>query len=262
MSQSASGCVLLIGGHVRSGTTLVRGLCNAHPDIAITHEFMFFSALERSYSGRGCFLLHRYWKRVRHTRYAAGARLLLMTRYLWRLRMHHDRHGVRAPAVEATLRDLFPCKRIVGDKTPFYVFQLATLTRIPRLSLLIVLRDARDVVSSTLERVRNSWGRDWQNFKTPEALAHRWVRSVEEMEYYRKRVHVIRYEELVREPERQLQGLAAWLDVDPRGFQVNMVHGSSVGKYQTGLTRDEIDRVMQIAGPAMAETRLSLGMAK
>jgi hypothetical protein len=178
-----------------------------------------------------------------------------MTRYLWRLRIHHDGHsgGVKATAVEAALRDLFPYKRIVGDKLPLYVFQLATLTRIPNVSLLVVLRDARDVVSSTLQRVRHVWDRrSWQNFDTAEALAYRWVRSVEEMERYREWVHVIRYEELVREPKRELEGLAAWLGVNPSGFPITMVHATSVGKHQMGLTQNEIDKVMQIAGPAMA----------
>jgi hypothetical protein len=253
MSQ-AGDRVLLIGGHVRSGTTLIRRLCNRHPDMAITHELRCFAALERSYSAHARYMLDDFWKRARRLPDDAIPRFWLTSHYLWRLRMHHDRRsgGVRAMAVATALRDLFPHKCIVGDKTPLYVFQLAKLVGIPQVSILIVVRDVRDVVSSTLERVKNgAWGTYWRDINTPEAVAKRWERSIVEMERYRDQIQLIRYEDLVREPANEIRRLAAWLDVDPAGFPADMVRSSSVGKYKEHLTQDEVEKVMEVAGATM-----------
>ena len=55
--------VLIIGGHPASGTTLLRYLCNNHPDITLTHEFGNFHYLGRSYKEYRNQLLKRLWKR-------------------------------------------------------------------------------------------------------------------------------------------------------------------------------------------------------
>lgn len=246
--------VLLIGGHVRSGTTLVRQLCNAHPDMAITHELRCFAAPEESYGAHARYILDDCLKRAKRLPHEAIPRFRLTSRYLWRLRMHYDNRagGVQAMAVEAALRDLFPGTRIVGDKTPLYVFHLARLVKKPQLSILVVVRDARDVVNSTLERVKNGrWGTYWHNIDTHEAVAQRWVRAMLETERHREQVQVIRYEDLVREPANELNRLAAWLNVNADGFRVNLIRNSSIGKYKEHQTQQEVDKIMQVAGPLM-----------
>ncbi|MBA3562613.1 MAG: sulfotransferase [Gammaproteobacteria bacterium] len=55
--------VLLIAGHPRSGTTLLRRLCNAHPDIALTHEVGTFLYLGSSYKEYRRQLIRRSWDR-------------------------------------------------------------------------------------------------------------------------------------------------------------------------------------------------------
>jgi hypothetical protein len=252
---ASGGRVLLIGGHVRSGTTLIRRLCNSHPDMAIAHELRCFAALKRSYSAHARYLLDDCWKRARRVPDDALKRFRLTSHYLWRLRRYHDRRsgGVQATAVATALRDLYPRKSIVGDKTPLYVFRLAELVDIPQVSILIVVRDARDVVSSTLERVKHGmWGTYWRNIGTAEGVAKRWNRSIVEMERYRDKIQVIRYEDLVRRPTDEINRLAAWLDLDPAGFPADMIRSSSVGKYKQRLTQDEVERVVDIAGAAMA----------
>jgi hypothetical protein len=148
------------------------------------------------------------------------------------------------------MRDLLPARRIVGDKAPHYVIQLATLAPISQLALLVVVRDARDAVSSALRMMRHR-PRQRDKPASVEAQAEYWVRCVEAVEAYPHRVRVMRYEHLVRRPDHELEQLGGWLDVDPEGFPEQMIHDSSIGSYKTGLTRDELDTVMRVAGPAM-----------
>jgi hypothetical protein len=242
--------VLLIGGHIRSGTTLLRNLCNSHPEMAITNEFSYFFDLEKTYMEHSLLLIKRLWRKTITKRQlhncAFGAN------YLFNLRRH--RNGlIDVKAIESTLRTIFPEARIVGDKTPWYMFSLDKFVATNGLSCLIVYRDCRDVTSSTLEKVRTQWrNQPTQHIDTAEKVAKRWVHCIEIMERHKDKIHIIRYEDLVREPRRELEVLATWLGVDPAGFPEELIRDNSIGKYKTGLTDEELKRVMDIAGLAMA----------
>jgi hypothetical protein len=71
------------------------------------------------------------------------------------------------------------------------------------------------------------------------------------MERHADLLFIIRYEELVRDPQSSLAGLAEWLHVDSAGFDVDSVKASSIGKYRKGLTPEELDDVMRVAGPTL-----------
>jgi hypothetical protein len=75
------------------------------------------------------------------------------------------------------------------------------------------------------------------------------------MERHREQLCAIRYEDLVLRPREELDRIAEWLEVDPGGFdeaRIRKVQQESIGKHSSGLTRDELSVVMDIAGPAMA----------
>jgi hypothetical protein len=163
---------------------------------------------------------------------------------------------VDAPAVERAMQAVFPAARVVGDKTPHYGLLLDRVAGLPGLASLIIFRDCRDVVSSFLERVRTTWRtQSWtRDANAADRVAHCWVRYVEQMERYRGQIVTVRYEDLVREPRPVLDRLAGALGVDPAGFdaqRVASVQDSSIGKHTSGLTREELGVVMDIAGPAM-----------
>lgn len=252
--------ILVIGGHIRSGTTLLRNLCNSHPEIAITNEFNYFSGLDKTFTENKRSILERLWGKT-----ASGQALhnhfrnyVFVARYLYNLRRYKDGHIINLPAIEKALRGTFPEIRIVGDKTPSYVFLLDNFVQTNGLSNLIIFRDCRDVVSSTLQRVRTKWRtKRWtENVDTAAKVAARWVRSIEIMERNRKQVHIVRYEDLVRRPNREVERLAKMLGVDPLGFSgyvVSNIRDSSIGKFRTGLTKGEIETVVKIAGPTMAK---------
>jgi hypothetical protein len=151
--------------------------------------------------------------------------------------------------------------RVVGDKLPQYIFMMDRLVELtPGLCRLIIYRDCRDVTSSYLLMTRTKWSdRPWIHATdTAEKIARNWVHAIEIMERHVADLFVIRYEDLVGDPQSELRRLAEWLDVDPRGFNARRVSDSSVGKYRQGLTDRELDDVLQVAGPALKRLKYSL----
>lgn len=262
--------VLLIGGHARSGTTMLWRLCNGHPDIRLTYEFRAFYALGKPFQEYQREILeHMRYRGIYENRVLGlpdtGNRLLrginilsgygFAARYLFGLRRYR-KAPIDSAAVEATLKGLFPHARVVGDKYPNYVFMLDKLTGIDGLSCLIIYRDCRDVTSSTLRRVRTDWrNKRWATgINSAEKVATRWVRAVELMKHYAERIKMTRYEDLIQQPELELEALGNWLGVDPSGFPKELIRDASIGNYKSGLTDEELTSVMKIAGPIM--TRL------
>lgn len=252
---------LIIGGHPRSGTTLLQQLCSGHPEMAVTYEHGSFLALGMPFPVYRRQMLQRLW-RTKHTSVLVADESSLPARldslrFGWRfIRKIGICRGrrVELPDVEAVLLQLYPRARIVGDKNPRYVFILDRLARVEGLSRVIIYRDCRDVVISTLQRVRGDWRqRPWtRRFNTVEKVALSWVEAIASMERNRDRVHLIRYEDLVARPEEELGRLAAWLGVDPAGFSAQVIHRDRVGRHKAVLSSADLAVITRIAGPAMA----------
>lgn len=253
--------VLLIGGHQRSGTTLLHAICNHHPDIALTLEFGNFIHVGIPYGLYGKKILERWWN-LRHRpinatrdrgRWNRAQNLIFALEFL--VKIHKwplDR--VNITDLEAALRSMSPSAKIVGDKYPDYVFLLDRLTREKGLSLLMVYRDCRDVVSSTLRKARTEWrSRPFaRKADTAEKAARRWLRAIKLLERHAGQVHTIRYEALVQDPTPHLRALGKWLGVDPGGFPEEIITDTSIGKFKDVLSAQELDAVLNIAGPTMA----------
>ncbi len=251
---------LIIGGHPRSGTTLMTKLCNRHPDIRLTIEFQNFMKLNSSYRTHLATIRKNWYVRGMVGNGGRGAP--------WRVRLHSARflasytlrlvpyaaRPIGVVEIERVLHHLFPRARVVGDKYPRYVFNLDALTLEPNLQRIVIYRDGRDVISSMLVKIRGDWRRlpVAREFDTVEKLAEAWVRAIEAMETHRAKLYCIRYEDLIREPREQVRALAAWLDLSAGGFRYQMVRDTSIGKYRTGLTGDELDQVIAVAGPTLA----------
>ena len=121
----------------------------------------------------------------------------------------------------------------------------------------MIYRDCRDVTSSHLKLARTSWSNQWwiRDQDTAEKVATLWVAALESMERHRDRIHIICYEDLVREPRRVLAALAEWVGFDPAAFPettLNSVREDGIGKHRSGLSEQELEAVMNIAGPTMA----------
>lgn len=246
---------LIIGGHPRSGTTLLQTLCNSHPDIRITPEFRNFYNLDVSYwrHVRG---LRKNWYRAplipRGLPHPRVRSLIFLIRYLIELRRSRSTL-ISAREVEAVLRRIFPHATLVGDKYPEHVFHLDRLSSVPGLFRVIIYRDCRDVARSAVDMSRTRWrGTPLAlHMGTVEKVAKRWVHAIEMMERYADLVHVIRYEDLVADPRPVLEAFGTWLGVDPQGFRHQIVHSRSVGKYRQSLSTPELQDIITIAGATL-----------
>ncbi|MGE0682992.1 MAG: sulfotransferase, partial [Candidatus Binatia bacterium] len=166
-------------------------------------------------------------------------------------RVHNGTIDVRP--ITTALQGLFPSARIVGDKWPDYVFMLDAFVSLPEAMCVMIYRDCRDVASSHLKLARTSWRHEpWiKNADTAEKIANRWVRSMELIECYQDRIHAIRYEDLVRNRQQTFEALGSWLKVDPKGFRQSIVRETNIGKFKAGLSAEEVDLILKIAGPTM-----------
>jgi hypothetical protein len=270
---------LIITGMARSGTTMLQQLCDSHPQMRVTKEFGNYAWIGESFPSYVAKTINRIrvingkWRilgpsgrlpsrlteeiRIRSQNHVANVGVA--ARHLLRLARRRPGRVTLSALVDAAGGGA-PQARIVGDKLPLYAFMLDSLIHQTELLRMVIYRDCRDVTSSFLRKVRTDWkSQAWsRNADTAQKIARRWVRAIENMEHHADRLWIVRYEDLVREPRLCMPGLAAWLDVDPSGFDARMVFDSSVGKYKQGLTAQEHDIVLEIAGPTMERLGYSL----
>ncbi len=254
--------LLMIGGHPRSGTTLLQTLCYRHPEIAMANEFGNLVFL-----GRDCqeYVRHIFdrWRRVQgklsfDIAYHGPSWKMKMgnmgfaLRHLYHFRNYCD--GVAtAVSVEAAFRAMFPNAKVVGDKWPHYLFRMDKFAQEDNLLRLVIYRDCRDVTSSFLIKARTTWkNTDWiGNVDSAEKIAAKWVRGIELMETHADKLVILQYEAMMHEPEKELRRVSEAIGVDPAGFPTDMIDPGSIGKYRKGLTSEELDTVMEVAGPTM-----------
>jgi Sulfotransferase family len=271
---------LIMCGHQRSGTTMLRTLCNSHPEIVLSDEFGNFFGLNLPLPDYRRQMLRRWWNARNRPFFPARAsgydrvsaahenskvaywahkysrvhllqNFTFVTRFLRRLPTPAG-ELVNVAAIETSLQRVFAGARIVGDKHPDYVFNLKRLASAPGLQCVVIYRDPRDVTSSTLEMARKISLRYWgDDVRSPEKIARRWVAGIEAMEREKDRTYIIRYEDLIAYPEPVLQGLARWLGIDPDGFPKQLIRRGSVGKHRSGLSPAELESVLSVAGPTM-----------
>ncbi|GJM40488.1 MAG: hypothetical protein DHS20C20_07700 [Ardenticatenaceae bacterium] len=253
---------LIIAGRPRSGTTILQTLCDKHPDIALTNEFGNFLYLDQQYLDHAWNIFDRC-QRVKgkwtfeidsfgSKKPLAVVNLLFAAQYLWHLRKNY-RKTVTVEAIEATYKLMYPNAKVIGDKLPHYLLSMRKLASQENLKRLVIYRDCRDVTSSFLKQARTNWKEaPWiHKLDTAEKIATSWVRDIDIMESLSERLMIVQYEKLMHQPEQELARISDWLGVDPAGFQKELLSTESIGKHKKGLTPDELETVMQVAGPTM-----------
>lgn len=263
MAEREGNRAVILTGHHRSGTSILALLCNSHPDILLTNEFGNFWALGRPPAAYAREILTRWWHR-RNVPFALAPaytsrirgtymlkNLFFVTRYLYAVAAQRQPQ-VDATTIAAALRLLAPAKRVFGDKHPDYAFRLDRLAREEALRCVFIYRDPRDLANSVVAVARTVWQDGFPSeLRNVRQVARRWVRYIELWQKHAATVHAIRYEDLVLAPHTVLPELGNWLGVDPDRFRPQMLNADSVGKYQTGLSPQEAQDVLDIAGPTM-----------
>ncbi len=234
-----------IVGAPRSGTTLLKRIVDAHPDVAITRETHWITQLIKGEENVSPALPATLELR---SRLASHRRFARLRRDLALMGLHGELDRLLAPDREASYADLVSGvfdlyargvgKRFVGDKTPRYVRHIPTLHALwPEARFVHLIRDGRDVCSSVA-----GWDNEKRmvkRFSTWETdpvstIAVWWEQLVrlgrEAGAELPGRYHEVRYEDLVGDPVRECVGLCGFLGVP---YDERMV------SFQEGRTKDD-----------------------
>lgn len=192
-------------GVARSGTTLLRLMLDAHPELAIPHETHFIPAAlrEPDLSREGFFrLLTEFptWEDLNTPAETFREALL-------RVEPFDISEGLRAfYRLYAGRRG----KRRWGDKTPSYSRHIRKIHEaLPEARFIHILRDGRDVAVS----LRHLW---FSPGTSMEALATQWCELIAEARQQGQGTPFyleVRYEDLVKEPVRELRRICRFLDL-------------------------------------------------
>ncbi|MCC3416491.1 MAG: sulfotransferase [Microcoleus sp. PH2017_29_MFU_D_A] len=230
-NKSTASSPIFVLGAERSGTTLLRLMLTAHPDICIPPESLFFVALESKYGAVKDLLpqieeflndlynnnFHRFWE------WNVDKKLLLNNL----TNNQQLSYGRAVSTVYETYRQQFyPTASIWGDKNPFHIYQLGKIRRyFPGVKVILIVRDFRACYSSVKKLVAREQerGEVWPGIKTIAGLTHQWNQVVKIIEKYHQKweqFYLVSYEDLVREPSAQLAKICKWVGVD---FQSSML---------------------------------------
>lgn len=259
-SGGIKGNPIFVGGVPRSGTTLLRVILDTHPNIFCGTELRVVQVLAQ--------LWRNAWE-------SAADPL-------------RESYGVDAEDFRAIFRDLIlsflkPAweksgKPRLAEKTPSNFLAFAELRALfPDSPLIHIIRDGRDVVTSRIERdlallpdidpvaVASLRARNWAD-----AMAKR--ASLIEDPNFASHYFELRYENLVREPQRELARLFGFLgepfDADVLSFHTierildgteewsadavrRPIFAESIGRFRRDLPPKALDAVIAIAGPAL-----------
>ena len=194
---------IFVVGAMGSGTTVTRLILDAHPNIAIAQE-----------TGLARLLLANEW--VPFWKFGGE--------WYGRLGMTAEDLNREQGQFYASLFQRFAEQQGAqrwGDKTPFHTWHMELLARVFPDSVFIgTVRHPGAVASSVHTRFKYTWGASFGH----------WRRSTTELAYrgaeLGDRFALLRYEELVSDPEPVLRELFSWLGEpwDPRVLAFNEVH--------------------------------------
>lgn len=227
--------VPFIVGAGRSGTTLLRLMLDAHPEMAIPPETGFIpAALTASQASENpqedfvqAVVQFETWDDLNIS--AAEYRTALDS-----LRPFTFSDGVR------TFYQLYAArhgKRRWGDKTPLYALHLPKIAAaLPEARFIHMIRDGRDVALS----IRPLWFAPGQDIQT---LARDWKQLIEttrELSGCVRNYLEIRYEDLVRDPERELAKVCQFINLpyDPLMLLYYRNAGSRLSEVKTRYRED------------------------
>ncbi|HEX8918374.1 MAG TPA: sulfotransferase [Chloroflexota bacterium] len=242
---------IFIGGHHRSGTTLMRVMLHRHPHIACGPESQLLD--------RTSFLeFHRYLEETwvpQFEQYGFGADEM-------------DRAVAAFVDNVFTRYQLQRGKRRWAEKTPKNILRIDYLFRLfPQAQFIHMVRDPRDVHCSVRRKASTETPR-WSKF-TADETARSWVKRIRRGLAWRDdpRYLEVRYEDLVYDPEATMRTVLMFLRepwddcilgsndtavIVPAQSNANrQVFTTSVERWQRDLPVEDVEQIETIAGPMM-----------
>ena len=202
----------IIVGSPRSGTTMLRLMLDAHPDLAIPPETGFL-ALASKLRGRGNPLRERFFHAVTTFGEPAPA---------W------PDFEIPAETLRDALQEIAPFtapagfrafyrlyaarfgKARWGDKTPLYCLEMETIRRVlPEARFIHLIRDGRDAALS----LRKMWFSPGWQIETQAAFWRRCVLAARDVGVGRPDYLEVRYEDLIQNTRDTLERICAFIDL-------------------------------------------------
>jgi hypothetical protein len=199
---------LFIVGVPRSGTTLLRLMCDAHPQLSIPPEMGFIPAVA-GMRGRDDELREAFFNTVTGMATWEDANL-------GRAQFEHALGEIDPFDISQGVRAFYRLyaarfgKSRYGDKTPFYCLHMDAIEKLlPEARFVHIIRDGRDVALSQ----RGLWFSPGDRI---EDLAHRWhswITTARRLGRRRRHYMEVRYEELIEDAPRVLRRVCDFIEL-------------------------------------------------
>jgi len=224
MEKKITGRFFIVGCP-RSGTTLLQSLLAAHPQIASYPEthFFWYVAKDRWRKHLGIASpdvkrrLYQFLSDIGHTEMKDFVSKYGL--FIWQ----YTNAFVR---ILDTLT-INQGKEIWVEKTPIHLHFIEMIEKYVKGAKFIhMLRKGEDVVASLYE-VTQKYPKEWGGQRTIEKCVNRWNRDIKITQYYsnKKNHSLVRYEELVKNPEDVLRRTCEFIGVE---FTQNMITQHSI----------------------------------
>jgi hypothetical protein len=235
-------------GASRSGTTLLRTMLNAHPDLAMVSETGFAPKLAEMIRSEPTTV-----DRIVKAMVAAGP---LEAHGLGEEEMRRRLEALEDLKAAAVLRCFYEAaaeaagKPRWGDETPSYLKRERRLQRaLSEARFIHVIRDGRDTLAAKPGDI---------DVGSALATGQRWekkVRSARQQEHLMEHYHEVRYEDLIADPEGTLREVCAIIELDFDPAMVNPPERAAieaelgpVGGWRARLTDEQLGAFEEAAG--------------
>lgn len=245
----------VIAGSGRSGSSFLYMVLRDHPLIALTNEAKVVDVLQRGHDLCSTPSLE----------HAHGLRGIVNVEYVPLLTKLYDKHA--AQFLEDFYASCFPDREFThwGDKLPSARGVLGLTRMLPNTKVILLARDPRDVVCSyrAFAKKVQATAKDRREYAEDDHAAN-WCAVYEQLlalpDYY-----LLKYPDLVTEPEKAIRGVLAYLGLVigkacQRAIEANVIFpfhgtsktpGDSIGRWQRDLAADEAEAIRQRCGPLM-----------
>jgi hypothetical protein len=239
--------LLVVTGFPRSGTTLLTQIVSSHPEIEVSFEFrnLRLPMPHAKYIEQ----LRNNWRERRIVEWHGRLSRLSLLKSGWFyygyrfLMQRYQGQEVQVEMALQTLQQLFPNKRYLGDKHPRYTERIPQFAQLSYARQLVIYRDVRHVIPSFIKK--------FEDDREPASIAENWSKTMELIAEHQASLHLIRYEDLLKEPQKTIEALANYLELDPKGFRTDVIRSYNSGDYRQKLSEADIAAIEAVAGEQM-----------